>query len=268
MSKCDKKAKVIHLAKSTEVATSFGCIEYYRGDFFLLQLTQPAKGYLGDITLMPEWNVCFRFSDSQISLHIWLDHTLVDQYPGLADCKDLRKLVPCISLEIERIIYSFFQQVPNNDLADRFLYARIVDLLIQISIEVSTGRWLDENASKRGELAAKAKAFIVDDLSTMQSVALIARKMGTSKVELQDAFKKTYGMGVGQFSRQIRMDYASGMLERTNETLQSIALSIGYNDPGNFANAFKKYFGQTPGAFRRLRNRKVTSDAQKVLANS
>src|SRR5690606_6192522 len=117
----------------------FGTFEYYRGDFFLLRLAQSSQAYLGDISMNPKWTVCFHFKDNSINFHIWLDHTIVEQYPGLATCKNLRSTVPYISLEMERIIYSFFQVVPASDLADRFLYARVVDLLIQISIEVSEG---------------------------------------------------------------------------------------------------------------------------------
>lgn len=268
MRKNECKTKEFHLAKSTIVNTSFGTFEYYRGDFFLLRLAQSAQGYLGDISMKPEWTVCFQFCDNSINFHIWLDNAIVDQYPGLEACKNLRGKLPCISLEIERIIYSFFRTVPASDLADRFLYARVVDLLIQISIEVSEGRWGDQSISKKGDLAARAKALILEDLSTYQAVAALARKIGSSKVELQDAFKKTYGIGVGEFSRQIKMDRACELLEQTNETLQSIALSVGYNDPGNFASAFKKYFSLTPGTFRRLRKGRIFSDSQKIIEKS
>jgi AraC-like DNA-binding protein len=48
----------------------------------------------------------------------------------------------------------------------------------------------------------------------------------------------------------IRLNKAKEMLKRNSDSIASIALDCGYNDPGYFARVFKQEYGVTPQEWR------------------
>ncbi len=50
--------------------------------------------------------------------------------------------------------------------------------------------------------------------------------------------------------RQLRMERARALLQSTTQTLDNIAAQIGYRTPYAFSDAFRRYTGQRPGAYR------------------
>lgn len=146
-------------------------------------------------------------------------------------------------------------------LGDRFIYARVIDLLIQLVRhinEIHERPEINEIAIQRAE---KAKQIILDDFSIYDTVEMVARKVGISEVNLQVAFKQRFAMTVGKFSKDERMKFAHNMLETTDDILLSVALAVGYNDPGNFSVAFKNYYGYSPGHIQR--NKKLFNAGQR-----
>ena len=101
------------------------------------------------------------------------------------------------------------------------------------------------------EIAEKARATILSDLSIYDSVPALAEKSGTNPFTLKKVFKKYYGISVFEFSRQQRIDKAKELLLQTNYTLQTIADLVGYTEGNNFQVAFKTVVGCTPGEWRR-----------------
>lgn len=101
------------------------------------------------------------------------------------------------------------------------------------------------------EIAAKARAIILEDLSIYDSIAGLAKKAGTNPYTLKKIFKESYGISVFQFSRNERIEYAKKLLLETNYTLQTIGDLVGYSEGNNFQAAFKVVVGMTPGEFRK-----------------
>ncbi|TMI63736.1 MAG: helix-turn-helix transcriptional regulator [Bacteroidetes bacterium] len=101
------------------------------------------------------------------------------------------------------------------------------------------------------DIAAKARALILADLSIYDSVPALAKKAGTNPYTLKKVFKEMYGESVFQFSRTQRMELAQKLLQETNYTLQTIGEMVGYSEGNNFQASFKVVTGMTPGAFRR-----------------
>lgn len=82
-------------------------------------------------------------------------------------------------------------------------------------------------------------------------VADIADYFGYNGKYLSAMFKKWSGSSIKQYIIQVKMDHAKAELTDTNHSISQIGYSIGYNDPHNFANAFKKATGLTPGDYRK-----------------
>ncbi len=152
---------------------------------------------------------------------------------------------------MEQAVKAFFNSPLKGPLADRFLYAQVVDLLIHLVQHINNLHQRPEISEITIQRAEKAKQIILDDFSSYNTVEQLARKVGISEPDLQLAFKQRFGMTVGKFSKDQRMSFAHSMLETTNDTLLSVGLSVGYNDPGNFSVAFKNYYGYSPGHIQR-----------------
>ena len=101
------------------------------------------------------------------------------------------------------------------------------------------------------EIAAKARALILEDLRHYDSEPALAKKAGTNPYTLKKEFAAAYGVTVFQFSRQVRMERACELLGTTNYTIQTIAEMIGFAEGNNFQAAFKTVMGISPGKWRK-----------------
>lgn len=246
-----------------------GSYQYYFGDFFLLLVSQPSSpsAHLSwlQVNREPGWNTQFLYAHPDFLFELWMDSAVADEYEGLKGQLHLHPLLPYPSLELDRIVLSFFRTVPSGGLADRFLYARVVELLLQLVMDILQQRTASRIRESVAAVAEQAKAIIQSDWSVYDTVESLARKTGVSKKELQYAFKKRYGMTVGRFSKEERLKQAQYLLRTTDDILLSVAMAVGYNDTANFSAAFKSYFGYTPGT---LQKRKKESGAFSLKQSS
>ncbi|MCM3626834.1 helix-turn-helix domain-containing protein [Paenibacillus glycanilyticus] len=68
-------------------------------------------------------------------------------------------------------------------------------------------------------------------------------------------FKLEYDMKFVDFLVQLRMQQAERLLAETEDTVQNIALQVGYANSITFGRVFKRLTGVTPGEFRKLKMR-------------
>ncbi len=81
-------------------------------------------------------------------------------------------------------------------------------------------------------------------------VSDIAEYFGYNEKYLSTLFRKNSGISLKQYVLQAKMDHAKAELSDTNHSISQIGYNIGYNDPHNFTNAFKKVTGLTPRDYR------------------
>ncbi len=239
---------------ATQIKNDNGLFQYYKGDFFTFFVTQPADSSLHhQLTqkhLDPQQPVHLLYRNNDLLFEIFLQAESLDGYDDFTGVTNLSTLIPFWSLGMEQAVKAFLNSSLTGPLADRFLYARVIDLFVQLAHHIHQVYeiTIDNAAIQHAE---KAKQIIVDDLSVYDTVEQVARKVGISEAELQLAFKYRFGMTVGKFSKDERMKFAHDMLEKKDDILLSVALEVGYNDPGNFSVAFKNYYGYSPGYIQR-----------------
>lgn len=78
----------------------------------------------------------------------------------------------------------------------------------------------------------------------------MAGMVGLSKQRFSSLFKKNMGKSPMEYMREIKMTTAARRLLVSNEPINEIAYSIGYEDPNYFIREFKKAFGCTPNRYR------------------
>jgi len=60
-----------------------------------------------------------------------------------------------------------------------------------------------------------------------------------------------HGTSFREIMLRAQMRRAKSLILETNLTLTQVALDLGYQDPGNFTRAFKKFYGHSPSSLRR-----------------
>ena len=78
----------------------------------------------------------------------------------------------------------------------------------------------------------------------------IAAEVGVHPVHLAREFRKHYRSTLGEYLRQIRVDYASQQLLNSDDPQAMIALAAGFADQSHFCRTFKRLRGTTPQKFR------------------
>jgi transcriptional regulator GlxA family with amidase domain len=80
----------------------------------------------------------------------------------------------------------------------------------------------------------------------------VAKSIGTSRRSLQRAFTGR-GLAWRDELRRTRMDVAAAALLRDpRASVRTIAISVGYLQPAQFAKAFRRQFGVNPSAYREM----------------
>lgn len=92
-----------------------------------------------------------------------------------------------------------------------------------------------------------------DSLSLIE----IANTVGVHPTHLARTFKKHYRTTVGEYLRNLRLDWATRQLSETENSIAEIASAAGFYDQSHFSHLFKQHTGFTPAEFRAFSNRAV-----------
>jgi AraC family transcriptional regulator len=79
----------------------------------------------------------------------------------------------------------------------------------------------------------------------------IARAAGVHPSHLARVFRQQYCSTVGDYVRQLRIEYACRQLSTSDAPLVEIALAAGFADQSHFSKTFKRLMGLTPAEFQR-----------------
>ena len=94
------------------------------------------------------------------------------------------------------------------------------------------------------------EAFLYDykDLTLPE----LARRVNLGIRQTQRLLNKHYNLTFSQKKDEARMSAALLLLKGTNKSVGEISEELGFSSPEHFTNSFKKYFGKTPGAYRKV----------------
>lgn len=102
---------------------------------------------------------------------------------------------------------------------------------------------------------AKAKRICAEQFRESIHLSDIAHSVGVHPTHLARAFKKLHQLTLGEYVRQLRIDWAAGQLTRTDESIINLAVAAGFYDESHFIRSFKKQFGVSPSQYRLLNQR-------------
>lgn len=110
-----------------------------------------------------------------------------------------------------------------------------------------------ERAERREELFETAAAMIAERFADRDlNLPEVAAAVGTSPRQLQRIFREFAGTGFQQALTTVRMERALVLLDADDQpAARQVAPLVGYNHAGNFATAFRRYWGGWPSDVRR-----------------
>lgn len=105
---------------------------------------------------------------------------------------------------------------------------------------------------RRQSLPVQIEGFIRQNLSCRElSIPIICRQFGISRGTLYTVSKKTFGKGVTEYIRQLRVQQAIDLLRRERWPIYRIADEVGFADPNYLAKVIKAQTGLTPKEFKK-----------------
>ena len=121
----------------------------------------------------------------------------------------------------------------------------------------------------RTSLFDDAVAIVETEFATELSLDDIARRVASSRRQLQRAYSEIGDTTFRDHLTRVRMERASEMLAARGLTVREVAYRVGYRQPAQFAKAFRRYQGVAPSDFRAARRvARFSTPEQRSLADT
>lgn len=103
------------------------------------------------------------------------------------------------------------------------------------------------------------EVFEFIELNYHQSIRLkeVAQAVGYSSAYLTDLVRRLTGKTVNNWIIERRIVQASTLLLETNESVEQIAIKVGYQNSNHFYCQFRNYYKNTPRSWREVQRCKV-----------
>jgi AraC-like DNA-binding protein len=98
----------------------------------------------------------------------------------------------------------------------------------------------------------EAKKILMEHVSKKPpTIRKLARQVALNEFKLKTGFRQYFNMGMFEWLIEQKMRYAKELILTTNKPIKDICTMVGYPRVTNFITAFRRRFGNSPGALRR-----------------
>jgi AraC family transcriptional regulator, regulatory protein of adaptative response / methylphosphotriester-DNA alkyltransferase methyltransferase len=104
--------------------------------------------------------------------------------------------------------------------------------------------------ARRRELFEDALEIIEREYDLPLELEDVARRIATSRRQLQRAFAEAGGTSFREQLAAVRMRHARELLRAGSAPVREVAMTVGYRQPAQFAKAFRRHHGATPSTLR------------------
>src|ERR687896_956504 len=102
----------------------------------------------------------------------------------------------------------------------------------------------------RSSLLEEANAIVEREYASELSLDDIARRVASSRRQLQRAYAEIGGTTFRDHLTRVRMEKAAELLAGRRLTVREVAHRVGYRQPAQFAKAFRRHAGVAPSDYR------------------
>src|SRR5215471_3392630 len=133
--------------------------------------------------------------------------------------------------------------------ADPVSHIAIEGLILEIVAEASR-RLRTPGGAKAPPWLDRVRDILHESFARAPVLSNIAASVGVHPVYMAAAFKRRYRCTVGEYVRQLRLEFACRQLATSANTLAEIAVQAGFADQSHFSRTLKNSLGVTPGQYR------------------
>ena len=179
-------------------------------------------------------------------------------------CKDKKQLEDkhaCCVLEHTEWSQTFFSALRNYSLKPEkqqdYSVFKIIELFYLIHTEnaVLKNKTSENNSdSYLIQTINNIKEYMESHLDERLTIDSLSERFHISATTLKASFREIYGMPIHKWLQAQRMKQAAKKLFSTNMTVLEIAQLVGYDGVSQFNVIFKRYYGVTPGRYRKMSN--------------
>src|SRR3954463_13116252 len=109
----------------------------------------------------------------------------------------------------------------------------------------------DGTAERREQLYREAMGLIASDYARNLHLEGVARALATSRRQLQRAFAEVGNTSFRDELAKVRMHHARALLASDGIPVRTVAASVGYHQPAQFAKSFRRHHGKAPSTYRK-----------------
>ncbi len=190
----------------------------------------------------------------------WMYEEFFDLVPPYPEPGLLRTRLTSILAQIRRFMdrngmnskdrEEYYKNVFDKILYSPVLYRIVQDIILFSNYLVQT---MEEQPSKvKGDAVEAAVSYMEKNFADSKlDLKTVAAHVGRSPSYLSHLLSKKYNRSFRDLLLSMRIQKAKELLS-SDESVQNIARSIGFNNPNYFSRVFKEHTGQTPREYRRF----------------
>ena len=107
------------------------------------------------------------------------------------------------------------------------------------------------------KLALQAAEVLQDDLAGNITLKDLAARYGVSVSSLKKYFEIAMGSNFTVYRQKLRCKKAAELLSTTKMSVGEIAVAVGYSHQGKFGDIFRRIYGCSPSAYRRMAHSEI-----------
>src|SRR6185369_12140831 len=165
----------------------------------------------------------------------------------------------------------FSVQEPNGSNAGSGLVlARLSEVLFVETLRRYIGSlppdqtgWL---AGARDPIIGQALALMHKEPAHPWTLASLARRIGLSRTRLAERFREFLGESPMAYLAQWRLKLGAEILQSTEDSVEEVAVAVGYGSAAAFNRAFKREFDCAPAQFRRKSKALPTNSLKRAVS--
>ena len=146
-------------------------------------------------------------------------------------------------------IFDFLAHLPKETYG-RYCLLKAMELLYIFTVKNYSVAYSAEKQIPKSLL--DARTYMESHLSEKITIADLSHLLAVSPTYLKAEFRRIYGISVHGCLMDLRMRKASELIHCTDLPIYQIAQQVGYTGINQFSSVFKRFYGVTPGQFKKM----------------
>jgi len=154
-----------------------------------------------------------------------------------------------LTSDMKSAVRSLLHPAINSPVRSVYLRAKVVELVCLALEQVGQPAPDAQSTFKlshRDMRSLEQARRLLDEGGESRSLEALAKQVGLNRRKLALGFKHLFGVTVGDYDREVRLELARRLLEGSSSSVGYAAAIAGYSDVGSFTKAFKLRYGSLP----------------------